>query len=208
MFNETKAVVIYPRGFLGYDIGLKVKDPGKNAVTILNKYRLNKPRIKANVDINRSYIANTDIELLYEAIYKNAPGIRTMEFREKVYRTALKAFGTNSFFNWCELQLQNNKLSDTHIRFLNDTLGFIKTGTRQVDVHTWDRLIGFFNSDTICIKPSQFEYRDYFGLGNAALLHRPFTVVNAIQSWVSQPGGVEDMVHTLKILFGNPVQVE
>ena len=208
MYDNEKTVVLYPRGFLGFDIGLKFKEVNKNAVTVLNKFRLNKPRIKSNLNVNGSYIANSDVELLYEAIYKNSPGVRTMEFREKVLRTALKAFGTSSFFNWCELQTQNTSMTDTHVRFLNDTLDFIKTGSRQIDIHTWERLIGYFKADTVNIKPSQFNYKDYFGMGKPALFHKPLGITNAIQAWVSQPGGMEDMVYTLKILFGDPIRIE
>ena len=99
-------------------------------------------------------------------------------------------------------------MTDTHVRFLNDTLDFIKTGSRQIEIQTWERLIGYFKADTVSIKPSQFNYKDYFGMGKPALFHKPLGITNAIQAWVSQPGGMEDMIYTLKILFGDPIRVE
>ena len=201
---EAIPVVIYPRGYLGFDIGIQGRSLDSNISTIINNFKFNKATKKSLPDVNKKYIINDEIEDSYNCICKGTPGINTMEFREKVIRACLKAFGTTNFYSWCELQAKHAKLSDIQVRFINDTLEFIKTGKRQMDVVTWEKLAHKSTNTSLVSKVSDIKYKEYFGIGKGALLHRPLTVVSVIQEWLKHNRGFEDMVVTMKIFFGAP----
>lgn len=191
-------VVIYPRGFLGYDIGLPVRNEGISQSQAIQNINLN--RKVAHRD--RTVISNTEIEHLYKTLCQAAWIPNNLAFTERALRAALSCFGTRSFFDWCELQTQSAYFTDLHKQFLNDTFTFITTGQRRIMLQTW--------LATVDMKPAppklmhhDYAYRQYFKMEQAALLRRPFGVKDTVQAWCSQPGGLEDMITTLHILFGD-----
>lgn len=192
-------VVIYPRGYLGYDIGLPVRVEGGNTKeNILQNAYLNK-KVSGR---DRTVISNTDIEHLYKSLLQAAWIPNDFKFRKRVLRAALQAFGTKSFYDWCELQTQSAYFSDTHKQFLNDTFSFIASGQRSVGLHSWMALIDQ-RPAPVRLAHNDYNYRAYFKMEQASLLRRPFTVAETIKAWCSQPGGLEDMLITLHILFGD-----
>ena len=191
-----KNVVVYPRGFFSFDIGLPVQRDTTDIKKLMESIRFNKQYVTRD----RTVISNDEIETLYVKSYKNEAGVRTMEFRERILRTALGAFGTQSFYEWCELQLDNPYFSSMHRRFLNDTFQFIQTGERNINIDNWDKLVTVKKTDNSDQKVP-FLYKDFFKMNQVALFRRPFTITNLVQSWVSQPGGFEDMTRSLRIVF-------
>lgn len=193
-----KPIVIYPRGFLGYDIGLPVVRVENGIKDILDSVYYN----KSLVNKDRTVISNSEIENLFKTLLQNTWGSNSFEFRERVLKAALGAFGTKSFFDWCQLQEESPYFTDLHRRFLNDTFGFIKTGKRSMAVNTWASIIRprpIANVDRVVV----YDYKDYFRMTQGSLLRRSFSLSETVVSWTSQPGGVEDMVATLHILFGD-----
>ena len=190
-------VVIYPRGFLGYNIGLPIQREETDLTKLMNNIRYNRP----SLDRGKTVIANTDIESLAELYRGGDRSIRSMEFREKVLVAAMQCFGTQSFYDWCKLQQESPYFTDLHKRFLNDTLGFIASGERRMDTRAWKNIITVRvpnpNDDRVV-----YEMDDYFKMKLPAAVRRPFDVARTIADWTSQPGGFEDMIATLRIIFG------
>lgn len=191
-----KAVVVYPRGFFGFDIGLPVQRENTDIKKLMNSIRFN----KVNVSRDRTVISNDEIETLYNKALNNEAGVRTPEHRERVLKAALSAFGTKSFYEWCELQQESPYFTAMHRRFLNDTFEFIQTGERSVNISNWDKLVRVNQADITDTRVS-FDYKKYFKMDQVALFRRPFTVSGTVQSWVSQPGGFEDLIRSLRIIF-------
>ncbi len=191
-----KSVVVYPRGFFGFDIGLPIQKETTDIKKLMNSVRFN----KVNVSRDRTVISNEEIETLYTKSYKNEAGVRTMEFRERILKAALTAFGTKSFYEWCELQLGNPYFTNMHKRFLNDTFQFIQTGQRDLNISNWDKLVMAKQADAVDQK-TPYLFREYFKMNQVALFRRTFATSGTVQSWVSQPGGFEDMVRSLRIIF-------
>lgn len=198
-----KSVVVYPRGFFSYDIGLPVQRETTDIKKLMASVRFN----RAQVSRDRTVISNEEIETLFTKSYKGEAGVRTMEFRKRILKAALGAFGTKSFYEWCELQMDNPYFSNMHKRFLNDTFRFIQTGEREINIMNWDRLVTAKKADAMDQK-TPFEFKEYFKMDQVALFRRPFTVSGTIQSWVSQPGGFEDMVRSLRIIFCDNPHIE
>lgn len=193
-----KPVVIYPRGFLGYDIGLPVQRSSTDVTKLMSMMRYN----KASISRDRTVISNSDIEKLHDQLTQGDRSSRSFEFREKVLKAAMIAFGTNSFYDWCTLQKDSPYLTDMHRRFLNDTFMFIYKGERTMNVRVWNQVIAVREAQTEDNRVD-YLYREFFKMDESALFRRPFTMTNAISSWTSQPGGIEDLLATLRILFGD-----
>lgn len=189
-------LVVYPRGFFSYDIGLPIQRETTDLRKIMNTMRFN----STYVPRDRTVISNDEIEMLHGKMIRGEAGIKTLEFRERILKAALSAFGTNSFYSWCELQLDNPYFSSRHKRFMNDTFRFIQTGEREVNINSWDSLVSVHRTVPNDAK-TPFLMREYFKMNQVALFRRPFTVSNTVQSWVSQPGGFEDMIRSLRIIF-------
>lgn len=191
-----KPAVIYPRGFLGYDIGLPIsvnKDSVTDILSSLKYNRLSKPE-------PRVVISNTAVKTLMEQMLFSPKAGQSQEWREAVLTTALKAFGTRSFYEWCSLQEKSPYLSDLHVRFLNDTLRFIQTGVREMSIRNWSLLV--HPSQTPHKAAVTYDYRKFFGVGQATIMNRSALLRDIIPTWVARPGGYADLLQTLNIVFG------
>lgn len=188
------AIVVYPRGFYGYDIGLPVQTQNTDLKKIMSSIRYN-----GNIESKRAVISNQALESLYQKLF-TGPGTKSMDFREAALITALSCFGTNNFYYWCQLQNNNPYFTDMHKRFLNDTFNFIRTGQRQVNINAWDALVTIKRANVID-QATKFEYEKFFNSAAAAIFNRATGVKQTVQSWVSQPGGFDDMIRSLRIVF-------
>lgn len=191
-----KQIVVYPRGFLGYDIGLPVQYETTDIVKIMSSLRYNKP----NISRDRTVISNQEINTLYNQVLHGNGSLKSMEFREEILQVALVAFGTKSFFDWCEIQQGSPYFTDLHRRFLNDTFEFITTGRRSMNVNTWAQIIrprAESNED----RKVSYDYKPFFKLDQSALFRRPFGIAQTVAGWTSHPGGYSDLIGSLNILF-------
>lgn len=192
-----KQVVVYPRGFLGYDIGLPVQKQSTDITRVMADIRYN----KVNVSRDRTVISNEEIEKLFKQHRLGDRSMASMAFREKILLAAGTAFGITSFFDWCKLQQDSPYFTDMHRRFLNDTFKFIATGERSMNTSTWNQIIAV-RPETPEDRKTTYLYQDFFKIHLGALMARPAFINQTVVSWVSQPGGFEDMLATLNILFG------
>ncbi len=208
----NKEIVLYPRGFLGFDIGLAAKDPSANLDEILKAVTYGRPVPKQDDIVN-----NHDVDLLWNEYITGLRYVTQTEFRDKIIIAALRAFGTSDFHEWCSIQDRSPYVTEMHRRFLNDTFGFIATGERAMMVQSWQRLIKFEEAnhedrrlrleyDALFSKrasgfgdedwpsPDRFNERDA----------RPLTsLTSVIHFWIAKPNGLEDLLATLHILFGS-----
>lgn len=194
----NKNAVVYPRGFLGFNIGLPVEKRGANTAKLLESVRFNR-----EVDETRLVISNKKIEELYLAMQTAQASTKSFDFRERILLVALHAFGTDSFLDWLILQEKSPYLSDVHRRFINDTLNFISTSERAMSVVTWKSFITVRELNGADAKP-ELKTRAFFSItGPVDTKSERFSLKTVLTNWVSQPGGFEDLLFTLHILFGD-----
>lgn len=192
-----KPIVIYPRGFLGYSIGLPIQEPEMSMSKLMAHIRNNNP----NIGNTKPTISNTELEQLFHKSYYGFPLFSNIENREKVLKNVLEAFGTRSFYDWCQIQQESPYFTDLHKNFLNDTFRFIKTGERSMSVSSWYRIVVPRNAN-IADKKAEYKIRDFFDLDKGALMRRSHLVSDIVASWTSQYGGFEDMLTSATIFFG------
>lgn len=192
------SLVIYPRGFVGFDIGLPVKQQSQDINKLINQIRYNKKfdRTKETV------ISNSEIETLFKQHIQGKRFTKNFDFREKILKAGLNAFGTKDFYSWAESQTKSPFFSDTHKRFLHDTFEYIKNGKRSFPTFSWMRIIQIKDL-SYADGELNYDLDRFFKFVNHASI--PKDLLSIIQLWVSHPDGIEDLLMSLHILFGSEV---
>ena len=137
------------------------------------------------------------------ALYKEwiSPGFYTgnWKFRKKLVDLALKIFDDKSGFSFLE-QDRNTHLVGFNYKFLLDTLKFIATGRRSMDIHTWGDLMtqpARVGSDVVGNRNTIYQL--------VRELEVDLDPVTLVQEWVSQKDGAEDLMCSMHLLFGDKV---
>lgn len=133
--------------------------------------------------------------LMQEFIAPGAP-TATWEFRRKVIRLAVILFTGRT--NWFISVDSEPTIQHYNYEFILDTVRYIATGHRRLSIHSWPDLIGH-NQDGV-IDKEHAAVRSLFK--DLALSN---DMLSLIQRWCSYKGGVEDLMYTLNILFGDRV---
>ena len=135
-----------------------------------------------------------EVVALYKDYMKNRWS--SWPFVKKVIALAFKMFDPKEGFSFVA-QDKNPTVRDYSYRFLEDTLRYIATGKRSIDIITWIEIL----TDLPEASPESVDQRrrlsdtvEKFGMDI-----RP---VKLIQGWLGQPGGLHDLVTTLHLLFG------
>ena len=132
------------------------------------------------------------VQQLYDVFVNRTVPTNSWQFRKQVLLTALRLFG--DFAEWLNLQSRNQMVVGNNAVFIHDTLNFIRTGQRELSVENWIELIN-----------ETEDVRQTPGLRNGQTsftLIAGETTVQLLQAWVAQPAGLQDLVCTLHVLFG------
>jgi hypothetical protein len=198
--TRDAGIKLYPRGFVGSRLPIRLAVKPK-------PYEI-KIRSAIQVGIVQPQQVTADpnhvVETLYAQYLKRSADTLSFEFREAVLIATLNAFGYPNFYTWYMVQLQSPALGDMHMRFLADTLGFLMTGRREMRLETWAHLIKCNDEVLRPIAPCATA-KKYFMMENRAVPADTelFTLENTIQLWCEKPQGIEDLLGTLHLLFGN-----
>jgi hypothetical protein len=202
MPKEAVNLRLFPRGFLGAEIRPQIERTPQPFADAVARQQF---RVQDFKTVDSDLFANPHVEALYAKYIKQSATTGDFSFREQILKVALEAFGTMNFEFWFLAQFKSPACGDLHNRFLTDTLRFISEGRREMALETWGALL------TITDEGDQVgaigEYaRDYFGMDSNRFVHgrRNTTLVDVLQQWCSHPNGMEDLLGTLHLLFGNP----
>ena len=172
---------LYPRGFLGEQ-------------TIP----------QAGMSSRSRPVPHQAVETLYTQYINRAVNTTSTEFRRKVLIVALRAFGTRDFEVWLSSQRQSPAAGDNHKGFLEDTVQFLATGKRDLDVMSWLTILDGGDTGEVSSDHSDLA-KEFFGISSNGLNREPRnrSMVDVVQAWCAHPGGIEDILCTLHVLFGN-----
>jgi hypothetical protein len=158
------------------------------------------PTLRLFQDTNPEQIqSNAELDQLYQRYLKNRLITDMFEFRECVFKVALKAFGQRLVPIWYDIQMASPTCSELHRDFLDDTFRFIMTGHRSMDLQTWMALLTIASESGEDMQRTQIA-KDVFRL--VASESEGLSILHLIQVWMTQCGGFEDMLLSLHILFG------
>jgi hypothetical protein len=188
---------LYVRGFFGSMNMSTETYQGSRSRPILSVFDLNPEALK-------HVVCNQSVVEVYNALIRRQVISTDFDFRERVVKIALNAFGVKNFETWMALQAESPTFTQLHADFITDTARFIATGKRNLPVSTWERLIGPGSNDPT--DKIQFDHSVLqmlptgYSLRNQA--QTDANLPNVIAKWLSQSGGFTDLVTTLYTLFG------
>jgi len=200
MPNQQSSMRLFPRGFLGGNIKPQIERSSNPYNAEIGKHQY----IANDRDSNGTSIAaNPIVEGLYSDYIKNFIATSSFDFRKQVLAVALSAFGTPNFAIWFTTQYKSPAAGDLHNRFLDDTLKFINTGSRDMSLETWQSLLLITDEGNNIGAMSKYA-KDFFGIQDHQDVFKANTsLIEVVQKWCSKEGGLEDLLGTLHILFGN-----
>lgn len=191
----SKQVVVYPSGFVGYDVGWPIvrTEPNFDAQVAL-------VRFASVIGKDKLVIANTGVEALFEQWRRRTRKTNEADFVGDICAAVSNAFGTESFYEWCHMQLQSPYFTAFHRQYLNETLRFIFGSPRVYGYPTWTKLLTPTRA-TSDDANEHFIYQDVLlprGMAEAS-------VQAIVRRWISQPKGIDDMLVTAHLIFGDAV---
>jgi hypothetical protein len=199
---QTPGFKIYPRGFAGRELPIRLAERPKPYELRIRSAK----QIGLVQSVPQVLDANQVIETLYSQYIKRSADTKSFEFREAVLIATLQAFGAGNFYSWYITQLQLPTISEEHVRFLGDICRFILTGTHEFTLETWSYLLRTSSEGVRPFKPCE-QARCFFAMTpgyTQSTDPSQYSLTNVVQRWVAQPQGIEDLLGTLHLLFGNP----
>jgi hypothetical protein len=137
---------------------------------------------------------DSEVTQLYNQHMTKHGEYRSWAFQSAVLRAAKRLIG-RSLLDWVEVQNRNKYLNGNAIRFLADTLRFIDTGRREISNINWLPLLTNMPQEDL--------------LQNRKFVLTPAHIAiarkcgnNFLKEWLDAPGGYEDLLVTLYILYG------
>lgn len=133
------------------------------------------------------------VQTLYELSENRLANTQSWNYRASVLDSALRLFG--DFATWLNDQRRNPNLVGYNQEFLNDTMNFIHGGDRIMAVIGWmDLLADAGNLGRVIPVSALNPSRLVLGKGEST--------VEVLQQWLARPYGMEDLVQTLYLFFG------
>jgi len=189
---------IYPRGFLGASLGAtpqQVLRPYQEKVLTHQFHPEMFQAPKSPVEVNHN------IEQIWSHLLRYNHAVLDFDYRQKVLLVALNAFGVDNFQTWTMAQFAGPSTGEMHAEFLEDTLAFIMTGKRKMQLVNWLPLLTLSDLNTNVTIPTE-EIKAFF-VDPQSNRARNVKLIDVLQRWCSHEGGFEDMIQTLHILFGD-----
>lgn len=191
---------LYPSGFLG-SAAVAQSKPMTIATTASMLFNKHQPAATS------LYTANEEVNALWMDMASGAPEFKTFEFKERILRCALQAFGTATLFEWIELQDLSPSFTDLHARWIDETLLYIFAGKRrEMSDNNWRALlkVGGVQQSARALSPvvRALLLGERLGADDAAMYRKAMTLHQFIHAWILRPNGIVDLVAALCVLFG------
>lgn len=167
----------YPRGYISKATAATLLSQGKEST---NQSINDVPCDPGVVDLYNNYMSNRSYS-------------PNWDFKNSVIKRACILFG--DFNYWLNLQFAgNDNIYDLNLAFLEDTVGFIRTGKREMSIQNWQSLL-LENPDPVygCASPERLK---------ALKIVDASEFSNFIGQWCHWDGGFNDMLCTLNTVFG------
>ncbi len=184
---------ILASGYITYPVDTLVSKTIDENIFI--KYVIVKDYLKSK----NVYFYSEEVSRLYKQLLENDADILSVNNRVATIKIAKQLFDNATLLDWIKLQKHNPLLSMNHVRFIKETIEFIRTGKRAIGSATWIRLIEPTlndNSNTVEIQQSLDDVIKIYGDDLSTPISEQLT------NWLRQKGGYVDLINSLYILYG------
>lgn len=145
------------------------------------------------------YFYSKEVTDIYNDWCGDSKLLKSMEFRERILSAAFKSFNSLSLYSWLQMQSMPETTGSLHEKFLDETLNYIVTGKREINIVQWIRLL---EADTKTLSVN-FSFDKQFD--RTRFTHTNFEsnlTTDIVQRWVSLPDGFQDLMISLHVIFG------
>lgn len=162
-------------------------------IKIYGYYPLGYRRILSQGEMKNDAGADPRVTEFYRKWQYDRAAIRSWDSRSEVIRLALALFGDMK--QWLREQQDNEELSAYGWRFLEETIRFINTGRREINIRNNTSLILSEKEDRLImpLEKRQNKLIDLVGESDDTIIAR----------WLRHPGGYDDLVQTITVVFGD-----
>ena len=160
----------------------------------------------ATVDItsNSAHPVNSRIVSNYVTLLRNPSIAQTFDFREKVLRDVISAFGMPFLDPWFGANYSAGYLDPVRIRFLDECVNYVCGKGRSMPINVYQSSIALATEKGTTPRFSD-TIDEFLGIRSADNAKRQNTVKTSelIQGWVAQPGGFSDLIASSMIFWGD-----
>ena len=200
-------LIYYPRGFVGYGIPSNL-NVGPNINEVISAAKSG-----AKLDTEPKFPPSEIIKDLWSEFCIKRGTYNSFEFRERILKAAFLLFkvpNSLSFEAWLNEQKQSKYVSAPHKRFLADTIKFITTGERSVEIYDWFRFVHLTTTDKN-IELTRSSTSPSSNISNVLQTaideinnneFMSFIMTDVLHRWVSTDNGFDDLLRTMVIVFG------
>ncbi len=199
--TEEASFKVYPSGFLGSHTVATTKPMDIEKI----KDRLFDLSAISNPD---GHTANLEVTRLWGKVTEGSPEYKLFDFKESILIASLNAFGAMRIIDWLRIQQESPYYSDYHTRWVDETLAYVFEGKSRVySTHNWTTLLQMVPGVTergltpgtkyYFYQDTNFKPLEMIEYPTPNLLMRDF-----ITKWVSRPFGIDDLIASLFVLFG------
>lgn len=134
--------------------------------------------------------------------YLERPGIvKTFMFKDEVITLALGMFLKDGLLTFITNQSRSELVSDRHFSFLEDILNFVLYSKQSVSMINWVNLI---EPEAAPLVNRNIDYSKVVCEGDTKNLIKALdSTIDVMKLWLEKDGGLEHLLITMKIIFGN-----
>lgn len=131
---------------------------------------------------------------MYSLLVNNDSSLRSKAFLMQLTEITASLLG-GRLTDWVQQQYLNPNLHGNNFEFLVDTLNYIVTGVRSYPISNWERMVSV-NPEPITLTRN---------VRDAVVVVKALDALGAnyISQWLSQPSGIQDLITTLFMWFGD-----
>ena len=199
LFGSGRVLQIYKSGFLGAPVNQFKSRENRTKLESVNGIM---HQLTVLGDDPHALKTNPHIDAVYNTMLTQGAHLTRFAFLDDVLSTFLEVSQfPGTYLDWAFQQANSPCLTKTHMDFLADSLNFAFTGQRQLSLNSWSHVLKHANIQMIEgeYKANPQDIRRELAAGRLA------SWVDLIQSWVSQEGGLKDLVQTMWIIYGSGI---
>lgn len=141
------------------------------------------------------------IDKLFKRYLERPAIVNTFMFKDEVITLAAGMFLKDGLITFITNQSHSELVSDRHFSFLEDVLGFVLYNKQSVSLINWVNLI---EPEPSPLVNRNIDFSRVVCEGNPdKLLKELDSTTDVIKLWLDKDGGLEHLLITMKIIFGN-----
>lgn len=192
-----KEFCIHANGFIGSALET-------NGQMVSSKTIPTTPGSSISVSQSSSHFYNRKIVDNYVTLLRSPSHSITFDYREKVLKDVIEAFGMPYLDAWFAANYATGFIDPLRARFLDETVSFVCGKGRGMPLNVYLSSIGL-PGDKIPLSSFSEPLEELLGVSSVenGLTQNTLKTSEFIQSWISQPGGFNDLLTSAMILWGD-----